>query len=99
MLSLSNVGDFSRSRIRKDRTARFKKKKEILRRVNTSHEEVSRGSRAVTSRKCKKRDARACVQSCCFANICFFFDVVLAAVVVGEDNRAKVGAYLRVTHP
>ena len=52
----------------------------------------------VTSRKCKKRDARACVQSCCFANICFF-DVVLAAVVVGEDNRAKVGAYLRVSHP
>ena len=70
----------------------------MLRRVNTSHEEVSRDSRAVTSRKCKKRGARACVQSCCFANICFF-DVFLAAVVVGEDNRAKVGAYLRVSHP
>ena len=89
---------FSRSRIWKDRTARFKKKKEILRRVQTSHEEVSRGSRAVTSRKCKKHGARACVQSCCFANICFF-DVAVAAVVVGEDNRAKVGAYLRVSHP
>ena len=60
MLSLSNVGDFSRSRIQKDRIARFKKKKEILRRIKTSHEEVSRGSRAVTSRKlCRKRDARA----------------------------------------
>ena len=53
------------------RTTRLKKKKEILRRVKTSHEEVSRDSRAVTSRKCKKRGARACVQSCCFANICF----------------------------
>ena len=92
------MGDFSRSRIRKDCTVRFKKKKDILRRVNTSHEEVSRGSRAVTSRKRKKRDARACVQSCCFANICFL-DVDVAAVVVGEDNRAKVGAYLRVSHP
>ena len=61
MLSLSNVGDFSRSRIRKDRTARFRKKKEIFRRVNTSHEEVSRGSRAVTSRKCKSVvHVRAC---------------------------------------
>ena len=80
------------------RTVLPQKKKEILRRVNTSHEEVSRGSRAVTSRKSKKRGARACVQSCCFASICFF-DVVLAAVVVGENNRAKVGAYLRVSHP
>ena len=84
-------GWFSRSTIRNS-------KKDILRRVNTSHAEVSRGSCAVTSRKCKKRDARACVQSCCFANICFF-DVVLAAFVVGEDNRAKVGAYLSVSHP
>ena len=66
------MGDFSRSRIPKDRTARLKKKKEILRLVNSSHEEVSRGSRAVTSRKSKKRGARACVQSCCFASICFF---------------------------
>ena len=71
------MGDFSRSRIRKDRTARFRKKKEIFRRVNTSHEEVSRGSRAVTSRKCKKRGARACVQSCCFANICLLTSFLL----------------------
>jgi len=101
MFSLSkNVGDFFRSRIRKDRTARLKKKKEIIRRVKTSHEEVSRGSRAVTSRKCKKRGARACVRAeLLFCKHLFFFDVVIAAVVVGESFSAKVGDYLRVSHP